>query len=187
MSTHLESPHALATLTRSLHTAGRPPVVGISGFGGSGKSTLAAELQDLLEGSVVVSSDDYLLERPPTSRSDDWSVVDRERLAREVLDEEQEAVVLVEGIGLFVPGLLERFDLTVWVDVDLDRATEQGIWRDTHVWNNPQEDLWHGVWKPNDADFFARYRPDLAADLLYRRPPGPTVVQPTHSPGDDED
>jgi hypothetical protein len=74
----------------------------------------------------------------------------------------------VEGCGLYVPQLADLFDLRVWIDVDLDTATGRGMWRDQHVHHNPQAELWRDVWVPNDADFFARFRPDLAADVLFR-------------------
>jgi hypothetical protein len=57
----------------------------------------------------------------------------------------------------------------VWVDVDLQTATRQGMRRDEHVWHNPQTELWLEVWEPNDADFYARFRPDRLADVLYRQ------------------
>ncbi len=103
-------------------------------------------------------------------------MVDRDRLVREVLVPARKvtpggagSAVIVEGLGLFVPELLGLFDLRVWVDVRLEEATAQGMWRDEHVWGNPQRDLWTDVWAPNDADFFRRFRPDLAADILFRR------------------
>ncbi len=169
----------------------RAVVVGISGFGGAGKSTLAARLQEQLPGSVVIPGDEFLLERPPRSRSDHWSVVDRDRLRQQVLEParrgaqvgfqvwdpaaqrlgpwvrlDQPTVIIVEALGLYVPELIELFDLRVWIDVDLDTATRRGMWRDEHVYGNPQTELWLQVWKPNDADFFTRFRPDRLADVL---------------------
>lgn len=174
---------------------GRAPVVGISGFGGSGKSTLAAELAQHLPGSAVVPGDEFLHSRPPIERSADWGSVDRERLVGQVLEPARRGAarayqvwdhdtaapgpwvslagataVLVEGLGLYVPELVWLFDLRVWVDVDLDTATARGMWRDEHEYGNAQADLWTGVWRPNDADFFERYRPDRAAHVLYAPP-----------------
>ena len=173
---------------------GAPPlVIGVSGYGGAGKSTFAHRLQALLSRCAVVPGDEFLLSRPPTRRSDDWGDVDRRRLvdqvlaparrgeaaSYQVLDPEtmelgpwvslaDAEVVVVEGLGLFTPELVDLFDLRVWIDVDLTTATAQGMWRDEHEYGNAQTDLWLEVWQPNDADFFARFRPDLAADLRYR-------------------
>ena len=80
---------------------------------------------------------------------------------------DQPTSIIVESLGLFVPELAELFDLRVWIDVDLDTATERGRWRDEHVYGNPQTELWLDVWKPNDAAFFNRFRPDQVADVLY--------------------
>ncbi len=171
----------------------RPVVIGISGYGGAGKSTLARQLQSLLPGCAVVPGDEFLLSRPPTRRSDDWGDVDRRRLvdqvlaparrgeapSYQVLDPEtmelgpwvslvDAEVVVVEGLGLFTPELVDLFDVKVWIDVALATATAQGMWRDEHEYGNAQADLWLEVWQPNDADFFARFRPDLAADVHYR-------------------
>ncbi len=171
---------------------GRPVLVGISGFGGAGKSTLAEALHRSLPGSAVVPGDEFMRERPSAARSDDWSSVDRSRLVEQVLrpislgqeasyqiyDWDAEALgrwvpvratsaVIVEGVGLFHPELIPAFDLRVWIDVDLDTATARGIQRDTVVYSNPQTDLWERVWKPNDEEFFRRFSPDRAADLLY--------------------
>jgi len=41
------------------------------------------------------------------------------------------------------------------------------------VFNNPQVELWDRVWKPNDAEFFRRYRPDQVADVMYAPTPTP--------------
>lgn len=167
-------------------------LVGISGFGGAGKSTLAEALHQLLPGSVVVPGDEFMRERPAAARSDDWSSIDRSRLVEQVLrpisadqqgryqiyDWDAEALgpwvtvtatsaVIVEGVGLFHPELIPTFDLRVWIDVDLDTATARGIERDTVVYSNPQTDLWERVWKPNDEEFFRRFSPERAADILY--------------------
>jgi len=169
-----------------------PLLVGVSGFGGAGKSTLAEALHELLPGAQVVPGDEFIRVRPMTGRSDDWSSIDRQRLLEEVIlpAERGEAgryqtydwetgmlgpwvslsgsPVIVEGVGLFHPDIVGRFDLRVWIDVDLDTATARGMWRDENVFHNPQTQLWEEVWKPNDADFFRRFRPDLAADIIYR-------------------
>lgn len=169
----------------------RAALIGVSGFGGSGKSTLAEALHESLPGSVAVPGDEFLRDRPPQDRSDDWAAVDRERLLEQVLapvrrgeaphyqtyDRQARALgprvrspgspVIVEGLGLFHPAIVQLFDLRIWVDVDLASATAQGKWRDKNVYLNAQTQLWDTVWMPTDEAFFARYRPDVAADVRY--------------------
>ncbi len=196
MQVTTESPGFIADRALALEVAGsRPPVIGISGFGGAGKSTLASQLQQQLPGSVVVPGDEFLLAHPPAERSDDWGDVDRDRLSRQVLEPAHEGMsvkyqvwdwdarapgpwvaidsataIIVEGLALYVPELVSLFDLRVWIDIDLDSATAQGMWRDEHEYGNAQAALWVEVWKPNDADFFRKFRPDTAADILFKPP-----------------
>ncbi len=182
-----------ARVTALAGRVSRPLVVGISGFGGAGKSTLAQALHDLLPDSQVVPGDEFLLSRPPTARSDSWDCIDRMRLLRQVVlparsgqasryqafDWEAGALgpwvtltgspVVVEGLGLFHPDIVGHFDLRVWIDVDLDTATSWGMERDETVYDNPQTQLWEEVWKPNDADFFRRFRPDRDVCYVPRR------------------
>lgn len=175
----------------------RAPVVGISGFGGAGKSTLAGLLQQQLAGAAVVPGDEFLRTRPPVERSDDWNAVDRDRLVREVLGParldgaacyqvldptsgalgpwvsiDHPTAFIVEGLGLYVPELVGLFDLRIWIDLDLDTSTRQGMWRDEHEYGNAQTDLWTDVWKPNDLAFFHTFRPDRSADILFTPGPG---------------
>jgi uridine kinase len=177
---------AITAEVRSLsRQLGRAPVVGISGYGGAGKTMLARALSQQLPGSLIVTGDEYLLERPPTTRCDDWSSLDRLRLLGDVRETASRGsrVQIVEGLGLFHPDLTEHLDLRIWIDVDLETATEQGMWRDQHVWHNPQTQLWLDVWKPNDADFFRRFRPDLSAHIVYATAPGPSGSQASVSAG----
>jgi uridine kinase len=177
---------AIAAEVRSLsRQLGPAPVVGISGYGGAGKTMLARALSEQLPGSLIVTGDEYLLERPPTTRCDDWSCLDRLRLLDDVRATASggSVVQVVEGLGLFHPDLIEHFDLRIWIDVDLETATEQGMWRDEQIWHNPQTQLWLDIWKPNDADFFRRFRPDLSAHIVYARDPSATDHQPAGDHG----
>lgn len=164
--------------------------VGISGFGGSGKSTLARDLMALVPHSIRVRGDDFLDPVRSHVRSPDWDGMERMRLRREVLDPfragepsqfrrydwsagrlgEPEAlpiarVVLVDAVGLFHPDLDGAFDLTVWLDVDLEKATARGKRRD-HELDHDHDALWDDVWVPNEGDFAATFDPRGHADYL---------------------
>lgn len=89
---------------------------------------------------------------------------DGERAWREVAPV---AALIVEGVGLLRPDLLPDFDVTVWIDCPLEVAAERGILRDRAEYGIETAADWRERWVPNDRDFFARFRPDLAADFLY--------------------
>ena len=166
-------------------------VVGVSGFGGSGKSTLARELVTVAPHRVRVRGDDFLDPVRSHRRSADWDGVERARLGREILipfragaparfrrfdwtagrlgpaeSLPAASVLIVDAVGLFHPECLDLLDLTVWVDVDLERATAQGKARDLAL-GRRHDDLWDQVWVPNDRDFARIHDPRAMADILY--------------------
>jgi uridine kinase len=172
-------------------------VVGVSGYGGSGKSTLTRALLERLPDVVRVRGDDFLDPPRVFSRSDDWSGVERIRLREEVLDpyrrgqavvfrrydwsagrlgrEEslpEARILVVDLIGLLHPELDGCFDLTVWVDTDLETATQRGRARDRAL-GNEHDRVWDEVWAPNERDFERRFRPRETAGLRFAPPAGP--------------
>lgn len=169
--------------------AGRPLVVGISGFGGSGKSTAARSLARRA-GTVRMRGDDFLDPVRSHLRSSDWSGVDRVRLVEEVLLPFREGrastfrrfdwsrralaepepvpsgdVMIVDLIGLFHPDAWDALDLTLWCDVDLEIATRRGMARDRSL-GRDHDRLWTEVWVPNEIDFADRFRPRERASIL---------------------
>ena len=167
-------------------------VIALSGFGGSGKSTLADKMAEQLENAVVIRLDDFIIDRL-SKRSEDWEGIDWDRLTKQVLqpilegadvleygvyDWKENAVtnvkkivlkkyVIIEGIGLIRENLKKYFDLTVWLDVPLEIASRRGKQRDVEEYGLPHyTDLWDSIWIPNDRDYFAKYQPDVHADLL---------------------
>ena len=74
-------------------------------------------------------------------------------------------VLVVDAIGLLHPDLDGAFDLTVWMDVDLETATSRGMRRD-RAQGSDHEALWNDVWVPNELDFVARFDPRARADYL---------------------
>jgi uridine kinase len=165
-------------------------VVAISGFGGAGKSTLTKTLA-AEPGWTRLRGDDFLDPMRSHLRSTDWDGVERTRLRDEVLapfrrgeqvrfrpfdwstgalgsvtELPDTEVLLVDAIGILHPDLEGCFDLSVWVDVDLETAGERGRERDRR--NGSQHDeLWTEVWLPNDRDFAARFDPMSRAGVRY--------------------
>lgn len=168
-------------------------VVAITGFGGAGKSTLSKTLVETIPGSVRLRGDDFLDPMRSHLRSPDWDGVERDRIRTEVIEPfrrgdaatyrpydwdigelgqpttlPEATILLVDSIGLLHPDLDGCFDLTIWVDVDLDTAGVQGRARDTRL-GRDHDMLWNEVWIPNDRDFAETYDPKGHADLHYRR------------------
>ena len=171
--------------------AGRPIVVGISGFGGAGKSTLARRLTPQIEGAYRLRGDDFLDPARSHRRSSDWDGVERSRLVSEVLAPVRDGrestfrrydwsfgrlaapeptpkadVLVVDLVGLFHPEAKDALDLAIWCDVDLETAARQGMARDFAL-GRSHPDLWRNVWVPNDADFARRFSPREYADILF--------------------
>lgn len=165
--------------------------VGISGFAGAGKSVLARRLVDVVDDAVRVRGDDFLDPMRSHRRSHDWDGVQRARVRTEVLlpfrtgrevqirslDWEtgrldaptplpRTAVLVLDAVGVFHPELLPWFDLTVWVDVDLEVAQSRGMARDRAA-GRDHDRLWVDVWTPNDRAFEQAFAPAELADLRY--------------------
>jgi uridine kinase len=166
--------------------------VGLSGYAGAGKSVLARRLVNELDDAVRVRGDDFLDPPRVHRRSPDWDGVERRRLLAEVLEPfrngetvavktldwatgrlgeptplPRASVLIVDSVGIFHPELLPWFDLTVWVDVDLQLAQTRGMARDRAA-GHDHDRLWTEVWSPNDREFEQVFSSKAQADLRVR-------------------
>ncbi len=180
----------VGAIDQSRHMRGRV-AVGISGFAGAGKSVLARQLVDLVGDAVRLPGDDYLDPPRVHRRSADWDGVDRHRMRTEALEPfrvsrpviirpldwstgqlgeptplPHASVLIVDAIGIFHPELLPWFDLTVWVDADLELAQSRGMARDKAA-GLDHDRLWTDVWTPNDREFEQTFSPADQADVRY--------------------
>lgn len=180
----------VAAIDRSRDVLGRV-AVGISGFAGAGKSVLARRLVDVVDDAVRLPGDDFLDPLRVHRRSVDWDGVDRLRMRAEALEPFRNGapvnlrpldwdtgqlgdptplphapVLVVDAVGIFHPELLPWFDLTVWVDADLQLAQSRGMARDRANGRN-HDRLWTEVWTPNDREFEQTFAPADQADLRY--------------------
>ena len=135
-------------------------VVAISGYGGSGKSTFARQLAAGIPGWVILAIDDYYA--PIPLPDDDWAAFDRSQL-RSAIERQRESggakLVICEGVGLFHPDSLDLYDITIWVDVDLETATERGMKRDREEYHVDHDRLWREEWVPTEQRFEAKHNP----------------------------
>ncbi len=180
----------VAAIDRLRDVKGRV-AVGVSGFAGAGKSVLARRLVNVVDDAVRLRGDDFLDPQRVHRRSADWDGVDRQRVRDEALEPfragnpvavrpldwstgrrgaptplPQASVLVVDSIGIFHPELLPWFDLTVWVDVDIDGAQAQGMARDRAA-GRAHDTLWIDVWAANDSEFEQMFSPRSRADILY--------------------
>lgn len=167
-----------------------PAIIGISGFAGSGKSTFAQVLANKL-GAQIVEVDAFW--KNTTERNYTlWNIVDYARLEREVLiplsknvenieygvfnwesNSVQEKInitardiVIIEGVGLFRPELMKYFSYTIWIDCPLNVATERGKKRDREQYRQSHDELWDGLWRENDEQYYNEFHPEKIADAL---------------------
>lgn len=169
-------------------------VIGISGFGGAGKSTYARWLVSQFEShgyrTALVGIDGFMVAPKKTDDGSYGPDFDHDRLDDQVLSTarsgsfeyvtydwyeqrlgevvkvESANVVIVEGVRLFKPEWMTRFDLSVWVDTEPNVARQRGMARDRDAYQNLIVEFWDHVWTPRDIEHFDRYRPDLLADFV---------------------
>lgn len=167
-----------------------PTIIAISGVGGSGKSTFANLLGDAIN-IPIVGVDAFIKDRNLSDYSN-WNLIDFHRLEQEILIPFQKGVspiryhhfdwaknaasktiqitnsgrIIIEGVGLFRPELMKYFSYTIWIDCPIDEAIKRGKRRDREEYKNPQDELWDGVWKKNDAEYLKHFKPDKIVDLI---------------------
>ncbi len=166
-----------------------PYIVAISGFGGAGKTTFASALGNAI-GIPVIGIDSFITDRTRDSYRF-WNLIDFNRFKTEVLlpfftkkpvryghyDWEANEIlemrelpsakgIIVEGVGLFRPALLDCFSLSIWLECPIETAMSRGMKRDREVYHNPQDEAWRGIWRRNDEECYREFDPAKAADII---------------------
>ena len=159
----------IETALSTIQKLPRPAIVAISGFGGSGKSTIAHKIAAELQAPVI--GVDSFWQSTTCTTYQYWEVVDFDRLVREILqpfsagsaelrygefDWEKNEVssqktipatdfLIIEGIGVFRPDLMQYFSYTIWIECPLEIAIARGKKRDRDEYGVPQDELWDGI------------------------------------------
>jgi uridine kinase len=155
--------------------------VAIDGVDAAGKTTLADAIASALRRRgrevVRVSVDGFLRPRAERYRrgelspegyyhdSFDYAAL-RETMcgARSV----QEAILLVDGVFLLRPELVEEWDLRIFVSVERDEALRRALERDTPIFGSraEAERRYRARYQPGQRLYFAEARPLDAADVV---------------------
>jgi uridine kinase len=180
----------LQIIINKINSLPKPVLIGISGFGGSGKSTFAKKLAEKIR--VPVIGIDSFCKSNIHKDYELWNIMDFARLENEVLKPfkageqnlkygdfdwitnkiEKEisinhnGILIVEGVGLFRPEIMQYFACTIWIDCTIQEAIIRGKKRDREEYNNQQDNHWDGIWQLNDLQCFKEFSPKSKADFI---------------------
>lgn len=173
-------------------------VVAVCGFGGSGKTTLAEKLKLKFSESNLIQIDNFLINRGQGEGwrgGYDWNRFEavlkdvrdgkdlhykfydwhKDDLSDGFIDEKLQKIVIVEGSRILQSKIMEYYDLSIWIDIDLIEATGRGKQRDERNWEDKTDqaglrahlDTWHSTWAPKDKEYYEKFHPDKIADFVY--------------------
>ena len=148
----------------------------VDGIDCAGKSTFADALGSLLRADRL-SIDDFL--RPAVERyrrgelspegyyhdSFDYAAL-REAIRR--TQSSQDSILLVDGIFLLRPELVDQWDLRIFVSVEPDEALRRALERDAALFGSREEAerRYRLCYQPGQRLYFAEARPLDAADVV---------------------
>jgi uridine kinase len=84
----------------------------------------------------------------------------------ETIEIQNAGILIIEGVGLFRPELMKYFTFKIWMDCPIEEAIARGKKRDREEYGNPQDELWEGIWRENDMQYYETYKPKEAADVI---------------------
>jgi uridine kinase len=158
-----------------------PVRVAIGGVDAAGKTTLADELASALRrrGREVVRVSVDGFQRPRAERhrrgelspegyyhdSFDYAAL---REAIHGMHASRDLILLVDGVFLLRPELVEEWDLRIFVSVEPDEALRRALERDTPVFGSREEAKrrYRLRYQPGQRLYFADARPVEAADVV---------------------
>jgi uridine kinase len=75
-------------------------------------------------------------------------------------------IIIVEGVGLLRPELMNYFSYTIWIDCPIDVAMERGKKRDREEHGQPHDELWDGLWRENDIEYEKNFKPKSIVNIV---------------------
>lgn len=77
-------------------------------------------------------------------------------------------VLIVEGIRLFRPELMDLFDLSIWIDCPPVFALERAKARDiAQGHDNEYMKRWDDEWAPKNSEYFQVHNPKSLVDIVF--------------------
>lgn len=182
----IDYPQLLATV-RAEAGEKRPYLLGISGHGGAGKTTLATRLAAEVGGLRIGTDSLYAADTTQRGLFDlhDWAQIlglvgqlrggstpvryttrtfDGIEGTKELVPP---AVVIIEGIRLIRPEIVELVDATIWIDLPADVAGERAKRRNREQGDCEAEiQLWDTRWIPEALAYQDQLRPEQLARFV---------------------
>lgn len=97
--------------------------------------------------------------------------LETETLEPEPLDVPDLAVLIVEGVFLFRPPLVDLFDLTIWIEIDFDAALARATQRPDDLARYPDQDAiaarYTSRYFPAQRRHIEQDRPKQRADIVF--------------------
>lgn len=167
-------------------------VVAISGHGGSGKSTLADKLArqfGVASGQIIqvdgLHARNYM-QAKDIFQLHDWATITNilsnirnskhlkylkrdDKEIESIVDVPRPKVVIFEGIRLIRPEIMDKVDVSVWIDCPINVATKRAKDRNRLQGDDEAElALWDTKWVPEAKQYVERVHPEKIADFIYK-------------------
>ncbi|MBT3634772.1 MAG: hypothetical protein HN729_08920 [Candidatus Marinimicrobia bacterium] len=168
-----------------------PAIIAVSGFGGAGKSTFTKALSN--EVDLPIIGVDSFFRGFDIKNYSKWECFDFARLEKDIClpflkgnkqikyrdfdwvnnstgnmkKFSHSGIIIIEGVGLFRPELINYFSYMIWIDCPIEEAIKRGKQRDLALNITSHDQYWDGIWRRNDEEYWTIYKPkEIANDII---------------------